>query len=68
VVGAGTEERRATAQLPLSSIERLSHRPGLLSRAPKEGMKDLVHHMVSLNLSDGLIMLYGHPVASKIAL
>lgn len=31
-------------------------------------MKDPGHHMVSLNSSNGLIMLYGHPVASKIVL
>lgn len=31
-------------------------------------MKDPAHHVVSLNSSDGLILLYGHPTASKIAL
>jgi hypothetical protein len=61
---AGTEAREAASQLPLSSIEILSHRPAPWS-ALKKGMKDSAHHIVPLDSSDGLIMLYGHPIASK---
>jgi hypothetical protein len=64
----GAEARGATAQLPLSSMERLDRGSDPGPKALKEGMKDPTHHVVSLNSSDGLIMLYGHPVVSKIAL
>ena len=63
----GTEARGAT-QLPLSSVERLDCGSAPGPKALKEGVKDPAHHVVSLNSSDGLIMLYGHPVVSKIAL
>ncbi len=53
-----TEARTATDQLPLVSMERLSHRE----------MKDPSHQVVTLNSSDRLTMLYGHPVASRIVL
>lgn len=64
----GTEARGAAPPLPLSSIAHLDHRSVPRSKALKKGMKDSTRHVVSLNSSDGLIMLYGHPVASKIAL
>ncbi|HEU5092001.1 MAG TPA: hypothetical protein VFT30_04905 [Nitrospira sp.] len=63
----GTEARGAT-QLPLSSMKRLDCGSAPGPKALKEGVKDPARHVVSLNSSDGLIMLYGHPVVSKIAL
>lgn len=53
-----TEARKATDQLPLASMDRLSHTE----------MKNPSHHVVPLNSSDPLTMLYGHPVVSRIAL
>lgn len=64
----GSETRKATARLSLTSIERLSHRPSLRFTALKAELKEHAHHVASLNSSRGLIMLCGHPAASKIAL
>jgi hypothetical protein len=65
-----SETRKATAQLPLTGVERLSHRSAPRSTALKEEMKEPspTHHVASLNSSHGLIMLCGHPATSKIAL
>ncbi len=64
----GTEERKATTQFTLSRMEPLSHRPAPRSKSLKEGLNVPAHQVVSLNSSDGLIMLYGHPVATRIVL
>jgi len=61
-------EVREAAPLPFSSLERLSRTSAPRSKALKEAMKDPAPRVMSLNSSDGLIMLYGHPAASKIAL
>lgn len=64
----GTETRGAAVQLSLTSAERLSHMAAPRPKILKEVMKDSVYHAVSLNSSDRLTVLYGHPAVSKITL
>jgi hypothetical protein len=60
--------RGGTAQLPIQGTEHLGNRLSSQATSGIKGTKDPADHVVSLNPSDRLTVLYGHPVVSKIAL
>jgi hypothetical protein len=64
----GTDSRKGTGQFLFTGTEHLRHRRSSQSKIVKRGPEDLVRHAVSLNPSDLLTVLYGHPVVSSIAL
>lgn len=64
----GTETRVGTTQSSFRRVERFDRGGTSRPRAPKEGTKNQVTYGVSLNSSDRLTILYGHPGASKIVL
>ncbi len=54
--------------LPVTGMEKIGHRPSSRSKPVKERPKGSAHPVISLNPSDGLTVLYGHPVVSRIVL
>lgn len=60
----GTEARETALQLPLTGAPK----PTLRSKALKTGKDELVLPVISLHSSDRLTVLYGHPLATQIAL
>ena len=62
------EARGGPVTLPVTGTEHLGHRPSSRSKPVKERPKGPAHPMISLNPSDGLTVLYGHPVVSRIVL
>ena len=54
--------------LPATGTENLSHRTSSRSKPVKERPIGPAHPVISLNPSDGLTVLYGHPVVSRIVL
>lgn len=63
----GTAARGGTAQLPVTGVESLRHKLSSWSEPAKEETKVPAIHVVPLNPSDRLTVLYGHPAASRIA-
>ncbi len=64
----GTEARRGTAQLPVARVGNLRERRASRSQSMKGGTRAPANYGFLLNPSDRLTVLYGHPVASRIAL
>ncbi|MDF0666790.1 MAG: hypothetical protein P0119_12065 [Nitrospira sp.] len=63
----GTEARGGTAQVPVTGWESLRHQLSSRSRPAKAETEGPSIHVVPLNPSDRLTVLYGHPAASRIA-
>ena len=63
----GTEARRGPARLPVTGTESLRYKPSSRSGPAKEEAEVPAIHVVPLNPSDRLTVLYGHPAASRIA-
>lgn len=62
------ESREGATTLPVTGTENRSHRPSSRSKPVKEETKGPAHPVISLNPSDGLTVLYGHPAVSRFAL
>lgn len=63
----GTDARGETVRLPVTGIGGFRHKFSSRSRAAKEAIEVPAIHVVPLNPSDRLVVLYGHPAASRIA-
>lgn len=65
---SGAEATRSSAlRLPTAGMEHLRDRRASRSTSVGETARNSVNHAIVLNPSDRLTVLYGHPVASRIA-
>lgn len=63
----GTDARGETVRLPVTGIGGFRHKFSSRPWAAKEAIEVPAIHVVPLNPSDRLTVLYGHPAASRIA-